>query len=375
MIKRRNTLKKSLMIALVVVLMLAVLIVLRVREEMALTKETDTQAVTVVQTLIVQPGNTADELVLPGNVQAWHEATIYARTSGYIKKWYVDIGSHVKKGDLLAEIDSPEVDAQLRQADADLNTALANEALAKSTAARWKQLVKSDFVSKQEADEKTSAAKAMTAIVHSARANQERLLKLVSFTRVLAPFDGIITSRTTDTGALINAGSGTTQVPLFHIVQSNPLRVYVQIPQLYASDLQDNMTVTLSFPERPGKLYRAKLIKTAAAIDPKTRTLLAQFSTDNAKGELLPGSYTEVHIKLPVSRTLLRIPVNTLLFRSDGLQVAAIDKNNRVQLKSITVGRDFGSEVEVSSGLTAGERIILNPADSIFNGEEVKIAP
>ncbi|MGQ3892437.1 efflux RND transporter periplasmic adaptor subunit [Legionella sp. CNM-4043-24] len=364
--------KRSVLIGAGLIALVIFLVLLRVRSDSVLAKETDYQAISVVQTMIVKPGTGSEELVLPGNVQAWHEATIYARTSGYIKKWYVDIGSHVKKGELLAEIESPEIDAQLRQADADLRTAIANEALAKSTAERWLSLVKSDFVSKQEAEEKVSAAKALTATVNSARANKERLMQLVSFERVVAPFDGIISSRTTDTGALIDADS--TAVPLFRIVQSSPLRVYVQVPQSYAAALRHNMTATLHFPEYPDRHYTATLLKTASAIDPGTRTLQAQFSTDNEKGELLPGSYTEVHIKLPISTQLLRIPVNALLFQSAGLQVATIDKNNRVRLKLITVSRDFGNELEVSSGLEAGERIVLNPSDSIFDGEQVRLA-
>jgi RND family efflux transporter MFP subunit len=348
--------------------------VLRIRADAALEKETHHLAMPVVQTMVAQPGPASENMVLPGNVQAWHEATIFARTNGYIKKWYVDIGSRVKEGDLLAVIESPEVDAQLRQAEADLQTAIANEGLALSTAKRWVALLKTDSVSKQETDEKVSNAKAMTALVIAARANRDRLRDLVSFERVVAPFDGTISSRTTDVGDLINAGSGTNDVPLFQIVQSNPLRIYVQIPQLYSSSLTPDMSISLHFAEHPGKSFPAKLFQTASAIDVTTRTMQAQFTAENPKGELLPGGYTQVHFKMPLSTKLIRLPVNTLLFRAPGLQVATLDKQGKIQLKSITISRDFGTEVEVSSGVTAGERIVLNPPDSLNNGERVRVA-
>ncbi|CDZ75902.1 Efflux pump periplasmic linker BepF [Legionella massiliensis] len=349
------------------------LVYLRIRAENKLSAETLKEAVPVVASLIVKPGPATEEIILPGNVQAWHEATIYARTNGYIRKWYVDIGSKVKTGDLLADIESPEVDAQLHQAEADLRTAIANEGLAKSTAIRWVGLLKTDSVSKQETDEKVSTAKAMIATVNAAKANRDRLKELVSFEKVIAPFDGVISSRTTDIGSLINAGSGTSDVPLFHIVQSDPIRVYVQIPQTYATRLTPEMEVSLHFTEHPGKTYPAKLYQTANAIDPKSLTLLAQFTAANPKGELLAGGYTEVHFKMPLSDKLVRIPVNTLLFRSEGLQVGVIDSDNKVSLKKITISRDFGNEVEVNTGLVAGERIVLNPPDSLANGEKVRL--
>lgn len=358
-----------------VILVIALIIIfLRIHAEKKLRKETNLQAIPVVATLTVKPGPAIEEIVLPGNVQAWHEATIYARTNGYIKKWYVDIGSRVKTGDLLAEIESPEVDAQLKQTQADLNTAIANASLAASTAKRWMQLVKTNSVSKQERDEKVSAAEATAAIVKATRANRDRLRELVSFERVTAPFDGVISSRTTDIGSLINAGSGRTVVPLFRIVQAHPLRIYVRIPQIYTESIKATMTVTLRFAEHPGKSYPAKLLETASAIDVPTRTLLAQFIANNDKDEILPGGYTEVHFKMPMSSQFVHIPVNTLLFRQEGLQVATLTETNEVALKSITVRRDFGNKVEVNTGLTPGERLILNPPDSLFNGEKVRLA-
>jgi RND family efflux transporter MFP subunit len=352
-----------------------IIIYLREQAKLKLHTVTEAQAVQLVAVLVIKPGPASEEVVLPANVQAWHDASIFARSNGYVKQWYVDIGSRVKKGDLLAELEAPEVNQQLQQAEADLNTAIANETLAAITAKRWLNLLKTHSVSKQETDEKVSNEKATRALVNAARANRDRLRYLVSFQRVVAPFDGVISYRNTDIGALINAGSGSNVYELFRIVQSNPLRIYVQIPQIYTSNIKPDMTVTLRFPEYPGRTFPAKLLQTADAISVATRTLLAQFMTDNAKGELLPGSYTEMHFDMPLSQKLIRIPVNTLIFRSKGLQVGTVDSNDRVVLKSITISRDFGKEVEVNSGLQAGERVILNPPDSIFNGQKVRVVP
>lgn len=366
--------KKRLIIVLsTLCLFVLIVISLRIYASIVLRKETNANLLPTV-TVIAAPQVTGSEhIILPGNVEAWHEATIYARTNGYIKKWYVDIGSHVKKGDLLAIIETPELDAQYRQAQAELNTAIANNNLAQSTAKRWLHLLKTDSVSKQEADEKVSSAAALKAVVISAQANVDRLKELVGFERVMAPFDGVITSRTTDIGSLINAGSSSTSVALFKLSQTNPLRVYVKIPQNYTSRIKAKMTVNLSFAEHPGQVFPAKLVETAQAIDPDTLTLLAQFSAENKEGLLLPGGYTEVAFNLPVLPQTIRLPVNTLLFRAEGLQVATLDKDNRVVLKSITISRDFGSEVEVQSGIKPGERIIINPPDSIVNGEQVQV--
>lgn len=357
-----------------VVLLVLFVICSRIYDAVVLRKQTLINALPVVTTLTVKKGSGVDEIVLPGNVLAWHEATIYARTNGYIKKWYVDIGSHVKKGELLAEIETPELDAQLRQAEADLNTAIANNQLAQSTAKRWINLLKSDSVSKQETDEKISSAAALNAVVIASRANLERLKQLVSFERVIAPFDGTITSRTTDIGSLINAGSSTDGVALFKIAQTDLLRVYVKIPQNYSTRITRDMTVNLRFTEHPGKLFPATLVETAQAIDPLTRTLLAQFKVNNKDNQLLAGSYAEVLFSFPVSPLTVRLPVNTLLFRSEGLQVATVDSNQCVVLKPITVTRDFGTEVEVRSGINPGDQVIVNPSDSILNGEKVRIA-
>lgn len=345
----------------------------RIYSAIALRAQTQADDVTLVNVITATPRKGVEVIILPGNVQAWHSATIYARTNGYIKKWYVDIGSHVKKGDLLAVIETPELDAQLRQAEADLNTAIANNQIAQSTAKRWVHLVKSDSVSKQERDEKVSDAASKYALKVAAQANVDRLKELVGFERVIAPFDGVITSRTTDIGSLINAGSSDTGLPLFQIEQMNPLRIYVKIPQNYSTRITPDMKVSLTFAEHPGKTFSAKLVKTAQAINPATRTLLAQFKADNKNEELLAGGYTEVTFSFAIANNTFRIPVNTLLFQAQGLQIAVVDDDNLVHLKSITISRDFGAEVEIDDGIKAGEKIIINPSDSISNGDKVKV--
>jgi RND family efflux transporter MFP subunit len=337
-----------------------------------LRRHTNQEAVMKVAVIKAAATPSIEEIILPGNVQAWHEATIFARTNGYIKEWKTDIGAHVKAGDLLAEIETPELNAQLQQAEADLKTAEANNQLAQSTAKRWIVLLKTDSVSKQEADEKVSDALAKAALVNAARANRDRLKELVGFERVVAPFDGIITSRTTDIGSLISEGS-TTQRPLFHIVQADPLRVYVRVPQNYSARISPDMKVELEFAEHPGKLFPATLLETAQAIDPNSRTLLTEFKADNKSDEILPGGYTQVHLKFPAMSHSVLLPVNTLLFRAQGLQVAILDKDNKVVLKSIKISRDFGDQVEVDSGITPGEVVIVNPSDSLATGQHVQV--
>ncbi|MCL9683898.1 efflux RND transporter periplasmic adaptor subunit [Legionella maioricensis] len=357
-----------------VCLILLIVIGFRIYAAIVLRQQTNANLLPVVATTIPIQVTGTEKIILPGNVQAWHEAPIYARTNGYIKKWYVDIGSHVKKGDLLAVIETPELDAQYAQAKADLNTAIANNKLAQSTAKRWVNLLKTDSVSKQETDEKVSSAAALNAAMISAQANVDRLKELVSFERVIAPFDGVITFRNIDIGSLINEGSSTTGVLLFRLSQTNPLRIYVNIPQNYTSRITANMTVSLTFAEHPGQVFTAKLVNTAQAIDPASFTLLAQFSAENKKGILLPGGYTEVSFNFAVLPGTVRLPVNTLIFQAAGLQVATLDKDNRVVLKSIKISRDFGSEVEIESGISPGERIIINPPDALTNREKVRVA-
>ncbi len=373
-VQRMNPLQKRVIYSLALVIVsILILVSMRVWAAILLHRNTNQQAIPIVKTVIAAQGPLEKSIVLPGNLRAWHEALIYARINGYIKQWYADIGDEVEVGTLLADIDAPELDAQLRQAEADLNVSIEKNKLAQSTAVRWVGLLKSDFVSKQETDEKVDAARAQAAGVIAARAHVDTLREQVGFERVVAPFSGIISARAIDRGDLTNAGSNAEKKPLFRLVQTDPLRVYVQIPQNYATRVMPNMHVDLHVPERPGRIYKARFVQTAKAIDPTTRTLLAQFVVDNKKGELLPGSYTEVHFKFLTSKQAIRLPINALLFRAQGLQVATLDDTNRVVLKSVSVDRDFGTDVEISSGVHAGERIILNPSDAITNGERVRV--
>jgi RND family efflux transporter MFP subunit len=345
----------------------------RVLARSALGKETARSAVLTV--LTVTPNRTAlgEELVLPGTVQAYIEAPIYARTSGYLKDWHTDIGTQVTKGQLLAEIEAPEVDQQLSQAAADLATAHANESLSNSTNARWKGLLATDSVSKQDADEKAGDAAAKKAAADSAAANVARLRELESFKRVVAPFSGVITARNTDIGALINAGQSA-GTELFRIADTHKLRIYVQVPEAYAASTAPGLEADLRFAEQPQKTFTAKTVRTSNALDPVSRTLQVELELDNANREIFPGSYAEVHFKLPASAESLRLPANTVLFRSAGLQVATVDGQKHVKLKSFVQGRDFGNTIEILSGLDPNEMVILNPPDSLTDGVVVRIA-
>lgn len=376
--KEFNSLSDVTRLRIYIVLSLVILIGLvgiayRIYEGIILNRVTQQQAIPNVATVTAIHDDKADEIVLPGNVQAWHETTLYARTNGYIKEWFTDIGTQVKEGDLLAKIEAPEIDAELLQAKADLNTAQANYELSKSTNQRWQILLQTESVSQQEADVTRSNEAANLAMVAAAQANVERLTELVNFQSIVAPFDGVITSRTIDVGTLIQEGSSTAENPLFHIVQSDPLRVYVRVPQNYAARLSQDMQVNLYFNEYPGKIFPAILLNIAEGIDYATRTLLVEFIVNNPDYDLLPGSYTEVHLLLPMPANTVRLPVNTLLFRAQGLQVATIDSNNQVVLKSIMIGRDFGDEIEVVSGVNVGEAVIVNPSDGLINGQKVNV--
>ncbi|HEY4771891.1 MAG TPA: efflux RND transporter periplasmic adaptor subunit [Steroidobacteraceae bacterium] len=362
-------------IALVVAIILALWGVLaRIHARSQLAKETSAEAIPQVTTL--KPGRSpaSEELILPGNVQSFIEAPIYARTSGYLKTWYTDIGSQVKKGQLLAEIDSPEVDQQYSQALADLGTAHANSQLAITTNVRWQGLLATRSVSQQDADSKAADAAAKRAAEASAAANVARLRDLESFKRVVAPFDGIITQRNTDIGDLIAAGQNS-GAALFRVADLSKLRIYVLVPEPYASSTVPGMEADLQFTEHPGKSFPAMVVRTANALDPALRTLQVELQTDNANGALFPGAYAEVHFKVPGNNQTLRLPANTLLFRASGLQVATVDTNDHVHLKSIALGRDFGKTVEVISGLSADENVVVNPPDSLIEGAAVRIAP
>jgi RND family efflux transporter MFP subunit len=339
----------------------------------ALGRETAESAIPTVVTVTPARSSLGEELVLPGAVQAFVEAPIYARTSGYLKVWNTDIGTLVTKGQLLAEIDAPEVDQQLTQARADLATAHANEILSNSTNTRWQGLLATESVSKQDADEKSGDAAAKRAAAESAAANVGRLRELESFKRVVAPFAGVITARNTDIGALINAGQSAGS-ELFRIADTRKLRIYVRVPEIFAAVTKPGLEADLRFSEQPNKSFAAKTVRTSNALDPLLRTLQVELELDNTKGEIFPGAYAEVHFKLPASAESLRLPANTVLFRAAGLQVATLDSQQRVRLKNIIQGRDFGNTIEVLSGLTPNDTVVLNPPDSIADGVQVRIA-
>jgi RND family efflux transporter MFP subunit len=349
-------------------------IVPRVRARAALRTETNQLAVPTVS--VVQPKRAApgQEIILPANVQAFKDAPIYARTNGYVKKWYVDIGARVKTGQLLADIDTPEVEQQLHQARADLATSEANMHLSEITANRYQGLLKSDSVSQQDADNASSDYAAKKAIVQSSEANVRRLQDLQSFQRIYAPFDGVITQRNTDIGQLIDSGSsGGSKSELFHMAAPDPLRVYVNVPQVYSQLTKPGLKADLTLSEFPGRHFEGTLVRTADSIDQTTRTLLVEIQVHNPTGELLTGAYAELHLKLPGNVATFTIPVNALLFRAEGLRVAAV-KDNKANLIPLTLGRDFGSEVEVLTGLNGDEQLVVNPPDSIVSGQEVRIA-
>jgi RND family efflux transporter MFP subunit len=317
-----------------------------------------------------QPGTPVDTFVLPGNVSAFTDAPIYARTSGYLTKWYYDIGAHVKKGALLAEISTPEVDQQLAQAEADLAVAQTNAANAKTQAERYKGLVGSDAVSQLDTDNFVTQAASTQSAVRSAQANVQRLKELQGFEKVYAPFDGVVTARGTDIGQLINQGSGS---ELFHMQALQTLRVYTNVPQIYTQSIHHGQKIDLTFPEHPGKVYQGTLVRTANAIDPTNRTLLVEIDVDNGKAELMPGSLAQVHFKTTQVGQTFIIPVSALIFRREGLRVATVVNNDQAHLVPVTIGQDNGATVEVVSGLSATDRVIQDPPDSIIEGEKLYV--
>jgi len=327
-----------------------------------------------VSVLRPMPADATQNLVLPGNVQAFADTPIYARTNGYVRAWHVDIGARVKRGQLLAEIDTPEVDDQLHQARADLNNAQANYALAKSTAQRWTQMLQTKSVSKQETDEKLGDLLAKKAQYDAASFNVARLEKLQSFKRIVAPYDGLITARNINLGALVDAGSaGGPAKELFHLAQADRMRVYVNIPQSYAQQVKVGQGATLTLPELPGKRFAGAVARTAGAIDPAQRTLLTEVDFDNPSGELLPGAYAEVHFALTSAQGGWMLPGNALLFRPEGVRVAIVDGDGRARLRPVTLGTDYGQRVGIASGLSGNERVIASPPDSIVDGQPVRV--
>lgn len=368
--------KSWLVLAIAVIVVLAVLgsgIWSRVRARTTLNTETAQAALPAVS--VVSPKQTVptDEIILPGNVQPFITSPIYARTNGYLKKWYFDIGAHVKQGQLLAVIETPEVDQQLQQARSNLLTAQANLELASITKTRYQGLLKSNAVSQQDVDNAVGTFNANKAIVEADKAAVEQYSALVSFEKVYAPFDGVITARNTDIGDLINAGSSSgVKTDLFHISQPGKLRVYVNVPEEYSQGVKVGMTADLSLAEFPGRKFQGTLVRTAEDINVMTRTLLIEIDVDNPKGTLLTGSYAEVHLAVPTQASTFLLPVNTLIFRTDGLRVGVV-KDGKVVLTAVTPGHDFGNQIEIVAGLKADDQVIINPPDSIVSGQEVQI--
>ncbi len=345
----------------------------RVKAGATLRAETTQAALPAVS--VVSPKQTApaDEIILPGNVQPFITSPIYARTNGYLKKWYFDIGAHVKKGQLLAVIETPEVDQQLQQARSNLLTAQANLELASITKTRYQGLLKSNAVSQQDVDNAVGTYNANAAIVEADKAAVEQYSALVSFEKVYAPFDGVITARNTDIGDLINSGSSSNvKTDLFHISQPGTLRVYVDVPEEYSRGVKAGMTADLSLAEFPDRKFQGKVVRTADAINMTTRTLLIEIDVENPTGTLLTGSYAEVHLAVPTLASTFLIPVNTLLFRTEGLRVGVV-KGGKVVLTTVTPGHDFGNEIEIVAGLKADDQVIVNPPDSIVAGQQVQI--
>ena len=339
----------------------------------ALAEETETLAIPTVAIIHPTSEVAQEDLVLPGNLEAYVDSPIYARTNGYLRKWYHDIGARVPKGELLADIDTPEVDQQLSQSRADLNTAQANANLSRITSTRYQDLIKTDGVSKQEVDNAVGDYEAKAATVKSSEANVRRLEELESFKHVYAPFSGVITRRNIDIGTLINAGNGGAQQELFTLAQTDPIRVYLNVPEMYSSSVRVGLGAYLELMQYPGQNFQGKVVRTAEAIDPNTRTLLTEVDVPNKSGLLFPGGYAQVHLQVKVAASRVQVPVNALLFRSEGLRAVVVDANHKTHLRPLTIGRDFGTTLEVLNGLQPNDWIVVNPPDSINDGEDVRV--
>jgi RND family efflux transporter MFP subunit len=364
-----------LLIGVVIVLVIvgAVTLVQRRSQYEALANETEKLAVPTVSVIhpIAELGQ--EDLVLPSTLQAYVESPIYARTTGYVKKWYHDIGSRVQKGELLADIDTPEVDQQLSQARAELNTSQANSDLSRITATRYEELIKTDGVSKQEVDNAVGDYAAKKATVQSSEANVRRLEELESFKHIYAPFSGVITRRNIDIGNLINAGNGGTAQELFFLAQTDPIRAYVSVPEVYASAIRPGLGAFLELTQYPSQKFQGKVVRTADAIDLASRTLNTEVDVPNRAAQLLPGGYAQVHLLVKVTGAHLQVPLNALLFRSEGLRAVVIDADHKTHLRPLAIGRDYGTTLEVLQGLDAGDWIVLNPADSLEEGIAVNV--
>ncbi len=369
-------LKLALVLAVVALLAFGIVRGIGTRIKAAADVKQDTIDMSVPTVTVVHPkrGALKDEIVLPGSIQAFTVSPIYARTSGYLKKWYVDLGQRVKAGQLLAEIETPEVDKQLDQAKADVATTEANLRLSELTMNRWQALLKSDSVAKQDVDEKIGAYQANKAIVDSGHANVKRLEDLVSFEKVYAPFDGVITSRNTDTGALINAGNGGNTQQLFTLAATKTLRVFVSVPQAYSRSASPGVVAQLTLAEFPGRHFSGTVARNAESIDPAMRTLLTEVDVDNSAGELLPGAFAQVHLTLASKAPSLLLPVNSLLFRAEGPQAGVVREGGKVVLIPLAIGRDYGTEIEVVSGISETDNVIVNPPDSLATGTVVRMA-
>ena len=367
--------------AVIIVVLVVVLLVLsgavsmfsRFRAGRALAKETEIDVVATVAVVHPIAEKPDEELVLPASLQAYEESPIYARTNGYLLRWYRDIGSHVAKGERLADIDAPEVDQELSQARASRRQSAAQLDIAKISADRWQNLRKTDSVSQQENDTQTNAYQQAVANLAAADANVRRLEELESFKHVYAPFSGVLVKRNVDPGALINAGSA--GVELFILAKVDPLRVFTNVPQAYSPAIKNGMPAYITLQEIPGQKFRGTVARTAEAIDPATRTLLTEVDVPNKDGRLLRGSFGEVHFSPKTTAEKVTVPVNAMLFRREGAQLAVVGADNKVQLRSITIGRDYGTTLEVLGGVTFEDRIIINPADSLEDGQTVNVAP
>ena len=374
--KGRGPLLRRFSILFIILFMVGIYILLQRRtEHRVLAQQTESMSVPFVGVIHATPLEGDPEMVLPGSVKAYVESPIYARTNGYLNKWYKDIGSHVNKGDLLADIDTPEVDQQLSQSRAELATARANMGLSETTATRYQDLLKTDSVSKQDVDNANGDLAAKRAMVQSADANVKRLEELESFKRVYAPFSGVITQRNVDPGTLINAGNGGSATKeLFHVAQIDPLRVFVSVPQSYGPSIHAGLKACLELTEFPGRKFCGQVARTANAIDPDTRTLLTEVDVPNPSGTLLPGSYAEVHFDAKLTGQRLTLPINALLFRPEGTMAAVVESDNHLNLRKIAIGRDLGTKVEVLQGITPTDNVVINPEDAFEQGEQVRIA-
>jgi multidrug efflux system membrane fusion protein len=363
--------------ALLVVLLAAGALTLGARraEFHALERETDAEAVPTVAVIHPTAAAADDDLVLPSTLQAYIESPIYARTSGYLKKWYVDIGGRVVSGTPLADIDTPEIDQELAQAKANRDQITATLDLAKSTADRYAALRTTDAVSQQEVDQTKSQYTQAQANLAAANANVQRLDELEAFKHIYAPFAGIVTRRKVDVGTLVNAGNGGTQQELFNVAQTDPMRVYVQVPEGAASAIHAGLPASLDLTQFPGERFSGQVVRTSGSIDPQTRTLQTEVDVPNHQGRLLPGGYAQIHLKVSGATTRLQVPVNALLFRAEGLRAVVVDENHRIHLRRITIGRDFGTSLEILEGLSATDWIVINPPDSLDDNQDVRIQP